>query len=70
MASSKKKGPAAQHSDDEDFAGVDIIDTDVQLTSSDDLVGLIDQPAWKTILISLVKNEKMDPWNIDVKDLA
>lgn len=31
-----------------------------------DLVDLIDQPAWKTILIDLVESEKMDPWNIDV----
>ena len=35
-----------------------------------DLVDLIDQPAWKTILISLVTSEKMDPWNIDVAELA
>ena len=31
-----------------------------------DLVDLIDQPEWKTILIDLVTNNKMDPWNIDV----
>ena len=35
-----------------------------------DLVDLIDQPAWKTILIELVKSEKMDPWNIDIIELA
>jgi segregation and condensation protein A len=34
------------------------------------LVDLIEQPAWKTILIELVKSEKMDPWNIDVTELA
>ncbi len=34
------------------------------------LVDLIDQPAWKTILIELVKTNKMDPWNIDVIALA
>ncbi len=34
------------------------------------LVDLIDQPAWKTILIELVKRNKMDPWNIDVVGLA
>jgi segregation and condensation protein A len=56
--------------EDGDFAGVEVIDTDVSLQSSDDFVGLIEQPAWKTILISLVKSEKMDPWNIDVKELA
>jgi segregation and condensation protein A len=35
-----------------------------------DLVDLIDQPAWKTILIGLVESEKMDPWNVDVIELA
>ena len=35
-----------------------------------DLVDLIDQPAWKTILLDLVATEKMDPWNIDVAQLA
>ena len=34
------------------------------------LVDLIEQPAWKTILIDLVKSEKMDPWAIDVIELA
>jgi len=34
------------------------------------LVDLIDQPAWKTILIDLVKSNKMDPWDIDIVDLA
>jgi len=35
-----------------------------------DLVDLIDQPAWKSILIDLVTSEKMDPWDIDVTALA
>lgn len=35
-----------------------------------DLIDLIDQPAWKTILIDLVKSNKMDPWNIDVSLLT
>ncbi len=35
-----------------------------------DLVNLIDQPEWKTILIDLVKTNKMDPWNIDVSNLT
>jgi len=34
------------------------------------LVDLIDQPAWKTILIDLIKSEKMDPWAIDIAELA
>jgi len=35
-----------------------------------DLVNLIDQPEWKTILIDLVKTNKMNPWNIDVSKLT
>ncbi len=35
-----------------------------------DLVDLIDQPAWKTILIDLVESEKMNPWDIDVIGLT
>jgi len=35
-----------------------------------DLVDLIEQPAWKTILIELVKTEKMDLWDIDISELA
>jgi segregation and condensation protein A len=35
-----------------------------------DLVDLIDQPAWKTILLDLVESEKMNPWDIDVVALA
>lgn len=34
------------------------------------LVDLIDQPAWKTILLDLVKTEKMDLWAIDIGELA
>ncbi len=34
------------------------------------LVDLIDQPAWKTILLEIVRQEKMDPWDIDVGHLA
>ena len=42
----------------------------VELPEHVDLVDLIEQPAWKTILIELVKNEKMNPWDIDVAELA
>ena len=38
--------------------------------SKEDLVDLIDVPEWKTILIDLVKREKMNPWDIDVAELA
>ncbi|MFH0955166.1 MAG: segregation/condensation protein A [Candidatus Micrarchaeota archaeon] len=34
------------------------------------LLDLIDQPAWKTILLEIVRQEKMDPWNINVIELA
>ncbi len=42
----------------------------VQLPENVDLVDLIEQPAWKTILIELVKTERMDPWGIDIAELA
>jgi len=42
----------------------------VQLPESVDLVDLIEQPAWKTILIELVRSERMDPWSIDIAELA
>ena len=35
-----------------------------------DLVDLIDQPAWKTILLDLVETERMNPWDIDVTILT
>lgn len=39
-------------------------------SSKIELVDLIEKPDWKTILIDLVKTEKMDPWNIDITALA
>ena len=41
-----------------------------ELPDKVDLVDLIEQPAWKTILIELVRTERMDPWSIDLVDLA
>ena len=35
-----------------------------------DLVDLIEQPAWKSILVELVRTERMDPWSIDIAGLA
>ena len=35
-----------------------------------DFVSLIEEPEWKTILLGLVRSEKMDPWNIDIIELA
>ncbi len=34
------------------------------------LVSLIDVPEWKTILLDLVSSEKMNPWDINVTELA
>ena len=59
-----------EESSDEDvlFESVEeVIERDY---SKMDLVDLIDQPAWKTILIDLVETEKMDPWDIDVINLS
>jgi len=33
-------------------------------------IDLIEQPAWKTILIDLVESNKMDPWDVDVSQLT
>jgi segregation and condensation protein A len=41
-----------------------------ETVSHEYLVDLIDQPAWKTILLTIVRQEKMDPWNIDLILLA
>lgn len=41
-----------------------------QTVTHDYLVDLIDQPAWKAILMAIVRQEKMDPWNIDIIMLA
>jgi len=38
--------------------------------SNVNLVDLIEQPAWKTILLDLVDSQKWDPWNIDIAQLA
>lgn len=35
-----------------------------------DLLEIIHQPTWKTLLLDLVKASKMDPWAIDVSVLA
>ena len=55
---------------DSEFQNLQSIETSVVLQKPEDFVTLIEQPDWKTILISLVKSEKMDPWNIDVRILA
>ncbi|MBM3281973.1 MAG: hypothetical protein FJY86_01360 [Candidatus Diapherotrites archaeon] len=66
----RKSHSSSTFDSDDDYSSVEQIDTNVNVSTHDDLVGLIEQPAWKTILISLVKSERMDPWNIDVKILA
>ncbi|VVC00127.1 Segregation and condensation protein A [uncultured archaeon] len=42
----------------------------VALPEKIDLVDLIEQPAWKAILVELVRRERMDPWHIDIAELA
>ena len=42
----------------------------IELPDKVDLVDLIEQPAWKSILIELVKKERMDPWEIAISHLA
>ncbi len=66
----KRKKSASFEGDDDEYSNLEAVDTNVSVSSNDDLVGLIEQPAWKTILITLVKSERMDPWNIDIKLLA
>ncbi len=66
----RRKKSSNFEGDDDDYSNLESVDTNVSVTSNDDLVGLIEQPAWKTILITLVKSERMDPWNIDIKVLA
>jgi len=45
-------------------------DLEIELPDKIDLLDLIDQPAWKTILIELVAKNRMDPWNIDLIELS
>ncbi len=66
----RSKEKQEEEREEDEYTHVEMIDTNVHVSSHEDLVGLIEQPAWKTILISLVKSERMDPWNIDVKILA
>lgn len=35
-----------------------------------DLVNIVHMPEWKSLLIDLVKSNQMDPWGIDIIDLA
>lgn len=35
-----------------------------------DLESIVSQPTWKEMLIDLVSSDKLDPWNIDVVEIA
>ena len=35
-----------------------------------DLEHLVAQPTWREMLLDLVASEKLDPWNIDIVDIA
>jgi len=52
-----------------DTAEEPILD-EIQINKEDDLVDLIYMPAWKMILIDVIKKEKFDIWNIDISLLA
>lgn len=60
----KKEGPEGETEEEPELEAVP------EGKEKEYLVDLIDQPAWKTILIELVKTNKMDPWNIDIIALA
>ena len=66
--------PALREEIDEDLEGASELSAEdasiVAIPENVDLVDLIEQPAWKTILIELVKTEKMDPWSIDISQLS
>lgn len=47
-----------------------LLDSEANRQFGLDLVEMIHQPDWKTILLDLVRNEKMDPWNIDISELS
>ena len=66
------KSETPEKNDLEELASAEL-DSAITLPESmnqEGLVDLIDQPAWKTILIELVKKERMDPWDIDIANLA
>ncbi len=46
------------------------MDKELNEPQSIDLVGLIEQPTWKSILLDLVRKEKMDVWAIDLVELS
>jgi segregation and condensation protein A len=70
----KEKEEEISSKDEEEFSTQDndnvVAEINEEIIERDyskmDLVDLIDQPAWKTILIDLVETEKMNPWDIDV----
>jgi segregation and condensation protein A len=46
-----------------------MVESDIKNTNVD-LVELIEQPTWKSILLDLVRKEKMDVWAIDLIELS
>ena len=39
-------------------------------TSSLDIDRMVAKPSWKTILLELIDSKKLDPWNIDIVEIA
>lgn len=42
----------------------------MQLQSFSHLENMVSKPTWKDILLELMSSEKIDPWNIDISELA
>ena len=61
--------PDLENNSDFDESSDSLISLPKSMTQ-EGLIDLIDQPAWKSILIELVKKERMNPWSIDISDLT
>ncbi len=44
--------------------------TQMQLTSFTHFENMVSKPTWKDILLELISSNRIDPWNIDLVDLA
>jgi len=40
------------------------------MASSFDINSMVSKPSWKTILLELIDNKKIDPWNIDIIEIS
>jgi len=44
--------------------------TQMQLTSFAHIESMVSKPTWKDILLDLIASNRVDPWNLDIVDLA